>query len=202
MHDLDLVVVRVLSLSTLAVAVLAIPGCSSDESERVPTVREQVVAAAKQAQEAGFESQYEILRDGVVSEAEYRQAYVDVVTCVEAAGAQASDLELVTGPFGYDYDALFEPGPGQSLDQAGVIADDCQARYQFDVARGWNAQQGGVFEPEYRASLTECLTAGGVKVDESDLTYEDFLEAASPDARDTFGTCLQEMSGLGALPAG
>jgi hypothetical protein len=107
-------------------------------------------------------SQYEALKDGTITEAEYRQAYLDGVDCMRRGGLSVKDVALTPTEFGVRVSWMAGPGPGQSETDAEALSTACEDEFDTYVGIGWDTQYQDIYLPEYRAVLVECLKGHGI----------------------------------------
>lgn len=146
-----------------------------------------MLGLADGAKGKGFTTQYAILRDGVVTEGEYRQAYADATECMTRAGMRLDYFELVPTEYGKKVDARIA-GAELSDAEASRISNQCEVDFDSLVSEAWNLQQGDSFTPEAAALMRECLSARYDVEASGAETIEDFVAAVG--GVDATGECL------------
>lgn len=145
--------------------------------------------AERAAADPQLKSQRVMLEDGVVTEAEYRQAYIDATECMTRAGMEVTELQQVPSPYGYTFSFIAHPG---SLDAAtaSTVSDGCERMHDMLVAQAWVAQTGGTYTLDALVILQDCFREHDV--DPGDASTRD--EFVTTDAN-VFDTCYPRAKG-------
>lgn len=116
--------------------------------------------------------QYEIIEDGVVTEAEYTQAMNDHASCVANKGFETSPITLEPNQIRMSFSILGKKQPGQSdeafmqvLDRQQEAYDECSMEYSFYVERYYmmsKTPQGKEREQQFD-KLIQCLEDLGIQ---------------------------------------
>lgn len=144
---------------------------------------------AGEAEESGYAAQYEMLQDGVVTEAEYRRAYVDATECMEQGGMEVQYFEIVPTEYGSAAEGIFAPGT-LSDGEASEVSNRCEVEYDSLVSQAWSLQQGDEFTAGAAELMTECLSREYDVDATGATTFEDFM--ASGGGLDPASACLGE----------
>lgn len=171
------------------VAMLA-AGCASDHVADVTTVEAEILSLARQAKASGFDSQYEALQDGEVSESEYRQSKVDMAECFERMGLEVGPIASSPSLEGYVLVVPYEYG-GFGEAEAFSVADQCQNSLDIHVEEAWTLQTAGIVRPEVRLLLVECLAERLVDARDA-KTVADFQDI-SKNEPGLFGECANDV---------
>jgi hypothetical protein len=175
-----------LSLAMLLIAGIA--GCGGDTDEHADQLLPPLDVQQVTAQTTDF--QRELLRDGELTFAEYEQAVLAALVCMEDAGLD------VEGPFPRDGDERFIDFRYGGEAQAGEDAEShagrvneigfaCMQEYLTDVSRIWESQH--LLTPEerelQRGHVIQCLRDGGLEV-AVDASIEEVLRTAGEHVED------------------
>lgn len=198
---------RMVRIWSVLAALALVGGCSgSEEGSPAPAdpsaIRQQLSQLSEQAAQKGFDRQAEMLADGVVTEAEYREATFTFVECLESNGVAYSDFvryDTLTS-FRWDLIPLVEES-GMTVDEVMALMDSCQEEHQLDVQLGWNIQDRGEFREGVRDDLRACLAEAGVELEEVPGTLDELLAAVGDDERGSTTRCMGEVEAdLGTSP--
>lgn len=144
--------------AVLVLAVVpALSGCGTQGASDVVAVEEQVRALGVEAAASGFAAQSAALADGHVSEAEYRQLYLDGMACWEREGMRVEPLRQTTTLYGHSYTYNWFDDDGRTPSM------DCDSAYHGYANAAWNIQFGDVISPEVLPLAIECLDGTGVE---------------------------------------
>lgn len=184
---------RHLAAAGAVVTLVLVAGCggggaSPDEGLDPATLAQEVRDLAEQAKAQGFTEQYEILRDGAISDAEYRQAFLDGAACYERAGVRVEGPTKITTVNGYQFSFIHGDVDGEF---------DCESRFVMYANMGWSRLHEHVLTPEALAIATECFQREGVDPTGITTVYG-FLDLDKP----TFDVCLWEAAEAVADPPG
>lgn len=159
--------------AAIAATALLVAGCSTArEQGTLPDyVRAELDAGLSDFQRA-------ILEDGVVTPAEYEQAVLATLSCLDAEGIPHSEPVLQqSGPSAPRWDYTVGPWPIEEDERFSAIYRRCLDEYQRAVASAWSHQEGPT-ESEMQAlrqKAVECFRRYGL--DASD--YETFVATES-----------------------
>lgn len=177
-------------LLLLATAVLS---CSRTEAES--TAENVVAEQADQARIAGYDEQYEVLQDGVVSRAEYRAAVEDLRSCWLQLNIATTEpyIDPIDG-----IQFLYEPIViGELPEAASEMQEVCRARYLNDVEYAYVATREARMDARLMSSIVGCLEFAGYQTSGEEVSLQDLSEAVGPSGGDALGACVHD--GLDAL---
>lgn len=176
-----------------SIGVLALVGCGGDGPAEVDDLSPAVLAQqvrdlAAQAEELGYTEAAEILEDGAITDAEFRQAYLDSIACYEQAGVEVRDFMRVTTVNGYTYSYI----------HADIDEElDCGRRLAEFANQGWNILYQNTLTPEAAAIAADCYERNGHEAAGA-MTMNDFREVDE----EIFHDCLFEAAEEVADPPG
>lgn len=170
---------------------LAASGCSSGtDAGEAETAYAAVRAAAQVAQAAGHDSQYAILRDGEVTEAEYSDAVDRTRACLRDAGLGLT--ELVLNPVD-GLRLLYGITPnGQSQDVMNTLGNDCPVRESALVEVQYLATHRARMDLPLLDATARCLTDGGYYVSGMEVNVRDLIASVGPDSERVVADCVTE----------
>lgn len=177
---------------------LLLGACGSNNSATEVTdpevVKDQIRAVAKELEEKSFPQQASLLEDGVLTDAEHRQAVVWTIECIQRQGLRTTDFWKVETLTSYSYDWLTEPGPGGSHAMSRTL-NDCQQEFHFGIQEAVKLQDQGAIREEVLPDLVACLRESGVEVGDHP-TMDDVSRAGrSADKNSETGLCMAEATG-------
>jgi hypothetical protein len=159
----------IFSLACLAVTVTA---CSPPISAEEPSLNLGVLL------ENSTEFERSIIRDGVVTMAEYERALIAQRDCVSLAGATPGEIyEKGNNELTFDYDIV---GPSRdATERIERNAEACLTEYFDDVGRVWSFQELLTEDEraEMRPAVADCLIEAGVPGLKHDSGLEEILAA-------------------------
>ncbi len=166
--------VRKFALTMAATVCLlsAVSGCTAQSSTALekPDPREQVLAVAKMALDAGFSEQYEAMKDGEITFDEYDKSYKNVASCYEASGVGVT-TPIVNPVDGTTY--LFQAlGNGLEPSKVQQVMDRCLEKYWTMLSSVYNAVTPATMDEALRVAVISCLKRDGFEVsgDEKNLS--------------------------------
>ena len=169
-----------LPLTVLLTAMIAGCGGGGDEGTgaSLPAIDVQQVVA----QTTDF--QRELLLDGQLSFAEYEQAVLAALACMEEAGLDVEGPYPRSGDerfldFRFGGEALAGEGPEAHAGRVHETGHSCMSDYLADVSRVWQAQH--LLTPEQREEqrglVIQCLQDAGIEIS-TDAALEEVYQAA------------------------
>lgn len=179
---------RALAVLFALVTVLALTGCTgAEETPATSMTFEDVLAAAR---EGGGDAQVEVLEDGAVTSAEFRQSMENYFECLEEAGLTYVDngANPVDG-----WRPLTEIGWSGLSDSEGPARDTACSRAHVEyVMLGYELVNDDVMDPALMSSVQACLEAAGVETLGTEKNVDDLLPLGHEDeARASFvETCI------------
>ncbi|MCS3442151.1 hypothetical protein [Microbacterium phyllosphaerae] len=180
---------------SIALAVVALSGCSPASDAAPPTGEALVAELAAQAKESSWDSQYEILRDGEVTVAEHDAAFRKMTDCMLESGISVSN-PAINPADGLTYLYSID-GPG--LDEEFFLAEQaaCLESEWNLVDNGFLATRQPRMEPALMDAARACLIAQGYEISDNTRAFRDL--AGDPDAddgaqRDAAGVCVSEQA--------
>ncbi|MDR1189623.1 MAG: hypothetical protein LBK95_19590 [Bifidobacteriaceae bacterium] len=155
-------------------------GCSGDGSEDSVLVTSAMIRDdAKELETSGYAEQAAMLENGVITAAEYQQAFDSLRKCVEgndmvirgpwADPLDGFSLDFTTSPAGGD-DAEFEPD-----DPRFEISDECENRYWFPLSVDYERSRSGQMDPVLRDGIGQCMGRLGFEMSGDEVTVQDFV---------------------------
>jgi hypothetical protein len=168
----------------LAGALLVTSGCGGSNGTSRSTVSRRVVALSRRAHSKGWYEQAALMADGTLTDAEHRQANVDMFACMRRAGLRVGIMHKIATPFGVDYSANIS-GRGLPEAEAHRRANACQDRFESLVSYAVEYQEGGRFTPEALAKVRSCLRKAGL--DPGDANTQDEVIEKVGDRLKVFG---------------
>ena len=163
------------SALTVAAAVCllgAVSGCTAQSSTvpEKPNPREQVLAVAKMALDAGYTEQYDAMKDGEITFDEYDNSYKNVASCYEASGVGVTTpvINPVDGTT-YLFQAL---GNGLEPSKVQQVMNTCLDKYWTMLSAVYNAVTPATMDEALRVAVISCLQRDGFEVsgDEENLS--------------------------------
>src|SRR5690625_2685776 len=172
-------------------ALILLAGCGSEEASAASkSVNEQIQEMSAQQRDGGNSSQAEILADGEVSDAEFRQAVSDARECMIAEGLEVTEIEKELTLEAYTLSFSFEPG-ARSPEETFDIADKCEDSHSMAVRTAWSLQTAQQLSPAGKVLLEACYSEKGIKFPEVSSLEE--LRVKTPkDSLDIWGRCIDE----------
>lgn len=145
-------------------------------------------AAAEQARAEGFEDQYAVLSDGVVTESEYADAVDRGRACMRSAGLEVTEL-MMNPVDGLMLTYAIEPN-GQESSVANEASLTCQSEQIYFVEQQYLATHEPHMDPPLYAASVECLQNAGFDLTGAESGFGDFVDSAGPDTENQVADCI------------
>ncbi|NEK96470.1 hypothetical protein GCU67_20195 [Modestobacter muralis] len=146
--------------------------------------------AARQAQDAGLTFQANILNDGKVTDAEYRDAMDAHVSCIRQTGVKVTDPQLsLADNQRYLYEMT--PGPGVGEGNIQQAEKDCYAQWRGLVDDQYFATNEPRMDAALLAGVQQCLRDRGVNVSGQETNVPDLQSDPANAPVDQLTTCIQ-----------
>lgn len=160
----------------------------TDSENRGP---QSIPSMAEEARELGYVEQHDVLRDGKVTESEYRATVDRVISCLEDAGADVVG-DLYIDP----YDSLSITGYRAEWDlpedEAVAAADECSVRYESYVVDAYLRSHDAKMASPMRRALAACLENRGLELTGNEEAEQDFHDAIGDDGFERYQSCFSE----------
>lgn len=171
----------------MVTAVIMVAGCS-DGNGATAAPNGEVVGLADQARDKGWTEQYEILRDGQVTRAEYESAKDATISCFREQGIEMYppwDNPVNEQEISFD----FPEGSGIPLEES-VAGTDCQSVYSFLVEAAYLSTHEAVMAEPLRGYLYDCARSAGITLTGGESNLAGFLASAGETQEQAIRDCL------------
>lgn len=188
-------VIRYIGGLCFVISVFVATGCSSGDGENdsvETSIAEQIKQKAAKQESTGNESQASLLSDGVVTDANFRQAVNDARECMRNEGLDVSEVEKMPTLESYDLTFNFEPGSRSDAEAMG-IADECEQEHSNAVRESWGLQSAQQLSSEGKSLLNQCYEENGLESIDAQ-TLDDFQQQTPEESLDVWQQCLTEAS--------
>lgn len=155
-----------------------------------PTPTDLVLDAASDAQQSGFAEQYDVLRDGHITGAEYRESLTRLTSCLSRNGLAYTTPRL--SPVD-NLRYLFEVRPGADTQRSSSLIDDCATRYWTGVSTLYASIGTQVMDEPLRVAALGCLTSAGYNVSGTEPNFPAMVGDPEKDGgaqREAATTCV------------
>lgn len=172
----------VLGMVAVMVAMI-LTGCSTVAESSVirPDANATIARSIAAAQKSGYTYQYAVIKDGVVTDAELRQAYVDDRACYDRAGMHTTGIDRVDTLQGYTY-AI----------QPAIANDSCDQTFLLDIADVWQDLHYFTLNPRGRQLIDACFLKWNLSTGDAQSIY-DYVDAAGS-KRGVADSCFFEVA--------
>jgi len=167
-----------------------VTGCAAEESP--PSGGQQVVLAlAEDADQAGAEAQYDMLRDGDVTRSEYAQALDQMAACWLELGVQMSEpyVNPVDGiQFMYDVSAVGPTAPDVEGSQ-----EECRTANLSFVEQAFVGSTEPVMDPRLQSAVVQCVGERGLRVTGDEVNLRELVDAVGEAEAGEVTGCLDSV---------
>lgn len=182
------------SVALVVIAMFTVAGCSgqAEAPQQGNSTKAQIQALGDEQRESGNESQAKMLEDGVITDAEYRQAVSDARDCAASQGLEVTEVEKIVTLEAYSLSYTFEPGARSSDDALGLV-DECHADHSAAVEYAWDIQHSDHVSSEAKQHIQACYESNGVEFPEFE-SVDELRQKTSDDSLSVFTKCLAQAS--------